>query len=142
MATLQQKIDALDTYLESASGLEINCIKGYPDFRQPGITTPLAALFYGGSQARADGVRKRIGASPAALVLTLGVYASNEVNLFSLAEKLQTLREARPELTAGSGGSAEKIKIYLGDDERQPPDAEDVKEIRHFISCPVVLAYE
>lgn len=141
MATLQQKIEALDTFIESGSGLGINCVKGYPDFEQPTITTPLAALFYGGSQGRAE-VRKRIGASPAALVVTLGIYASNEANLFYLAEKLQTMREARPVLTAGSGDTAEKIKIYVGDDERQPPDAEDVKEVRHFITCPVVLAYE
>lgn len=142
MATLQQRVDALDNYIESSAGLEINCIKGYPDFAQPALTTPLAALFYGGSQARSEGVRRRIGAGSRAMVLTLGVYASNEIELFSLAQKLQTIRDNRPVLTAGSGGEAEQIKIYAGDDERLPPDADDPKELRHYITCPVVVAHE
>lgn len=137
---LREIIDALDTYIESAGGLEITCIKGYPDFGRPDITTPIAALFYAGS---ADGdsavVRRRVGAAGQQVVMTLGVYAAHEVQLLELAAKLQTMRQGRPVVTASTG---EKAKIYVGDDERNPPDEAAPKEERHLITCPLVLSLE
>ncbi len=141
MATLREILDALDTFLESSSGLNITCLKGYPDFRRGNITTPICAIFYGGS-ARADAgqIRQRVGASMTQTVITLGVYASNEINLFNLAESLQGLRDARPQLTAGS--DSQPVRVYVGDDEREPPDEEAPKEMRHVIIAPLVLAFE
>lgn len=142
MATLRQIVDALDNFVESASGLQITCIKGYPDFRQLNLDPPIAALFYGGSAA-GQAIPGAIGRGQKSLVLTLGVYGSDEVNLFSLMEKLGTMRKIRPlKLTAGSGGSAQEVRAFVGDDERVPPDVEDPKELRHFVQCPVVLVYE
>lgn len=141
MATpaLKDVIDALDTYIESANGLEITCIKGYPDFRQPDLSPPIAALFYGGSAEADSGlVRKRVGAALQQVVLTLGVYANNEVGLFSLAAKLQAMRRKRITLTVDS----QTIHVYIGDDEREPPDEDAPKELRHLITCPVVVAFE
>lgn len=137
---LREIIDALDTYIESASGLEITCIKGYPDFGRPDITPPIAALFYAGS-ATGDSatVRRRVGAGTQQVVVTLGVYAAHEVQLFELAAKLQTIRKDRPIVTASTG---EKVKIYVGDDERNPPDEAAPKEERHLITCPLVLSLE
>jgi len=142
VATLRQVIEALDSYIETADGLGITCIKGYPDFARPDVTPPVAALFYSGSQGQGEPARKRVGASATAVSVTLGVYASNEVELFELAEKLQHLRAARPQVVAGSGGSAQKVRLYALDDERVPPDEEAPKEARHVITCPVVISYE
>lgn len=140
MATLRQMIEALDTYLETAGALGITCIRGFPDFRQPNLTPPIAALFYAGSSAaRPETARGRVGSSSPAVTLTLGVYATDEVNLFELAEKLQAIRKARPVLSAGSGSAAGQYRLVLGDDERTPPDAEDPRELRHFITAPVSL---
>jgi len=140
MATLKQVIDAFDNYVEGATGLGINCIKGFPDFRQPTLATPLAALFYGGSGSGSDAVRKRIGASAQAVVVTLGIYASDEVNLFSLAEKLQDMRRRSPIIL--TAGSSDQVLAYIGEDQRNTPDAEAPKELRHFTNCSVVLVYE
>jgi hypothetical protein len=142
MATLREIIDALDTFIESAEGLGLTCIKGYPDFARANLQPPIAALFYGGSseQAQAAGVRKRVGASTTAVIVSLGVYAANEVQLFELAFKLQAIRQRRPVLNVGSG--SQEVKVYLGDDERTPPDEEATKEERHLVTCPVVLAVE
>jgi hypothetical protein len=137
--TLRQVIEALDTYIESVNGLGITCIKGYPDFRQPTITTPLAALFYAGSNANTEAVRKRLGGSVEAVPMTLGVYASDEVNLFSLAEKLQSMRRRSPlALAIGS----DQAQVYVGADERTPPDDEAPKEARHITTATLILAYE
>ena len=138
MTTFREIVDALDAFVESADGLGLTCIKGYPDFRQLNLQPPVTALFYAGSQSQVEGVRKRVGASMTAVVVTLGIYAANEAQLFELAFRLQTIRERRPKLTAGST----KVQIYVGDDERTPPDEDAPKEERHFITCPVVLAYE
>jgi len=136
---LQDVIDALDTYIESASGLEITCIKGYPDFRQPSISPPVAALFYAGSaEAESGTVAKRIGGARQQVVVTLGIYANNEVGLFSLAAKLQAMRRRRVTLTVDS----QKIYVYIGDDERDPPDEDAPKELRHLVTCPIVVAFE
>lgn len=140
MATLRQIVEALDTYLETAAGLGITCVKGYPDFRQPNLAPPVAALFYGGSSAaRPEAARGRVGSSSPAVTLTLGVYASDEVNLLELAEKVQAIRKAKPVLSAGTGSAAGQYRLILGDDERTPPDAEDPKELRHFITVPAAL---
>lgn len=141
MATLRQIIQAFSDYVESAPGLGLTCIKGYPDFARLNLQPPVSAVFYGGSAVPgADTARKRVGASATAVNLVLGIYAANEVNLFELAAKLQTMREGRVVLTAGTDNL--KIKVYVGADERQPPDADAVKEERHVITCPVVLVYE
>lgn len=140
MATLRQIIEALDTYLETAGALGITCVKGFPDFRQPNLVPPVAALFYAGSSAaRPETARGRVGSSSPAVTLTLGVYATDEVNLLELAEKLQAIRKARPVISAGTGSAAQKLHLVIGDDERTPPDAEDPKELRHFITVPVSL---
>lgn len=138
---LREIVDAFDNFIESADGLAITCIKGFPDFEHGNIQPPIAALFYGGSdQPTADQVRKRVGAAVNGTVVNLGIYAANEVQLFELAQRLQTMRRTRPlELTATTG---EKIRVYIGADERPTPDDETVKEARHFITAPVVLAYE
>lgn len=141
MATLREMVDALDTFIESGDGLGIVCIKGFPDFRQLNLTPPLAALFYAGSQeGEAGNVRRRVGASASAIVLTLGVYASNEVELFELMLLLQAVRKSKPVLSAGA--TNQKIKIYIGDDERVEPDTESPKEERHWVRASVVVAYE
>lgn len=138
MATITQMVEALDTYLESSSGLEIDCIKGYPDFLHPAITTPLCALFYAGSAAEVE-VRKRVGASSKAVVLTMAIYATDEINLLVLVQKLHTMRSTRPVNLTADG---DNIKLYFGEDERTPPDAGDVKEVRHLITCAAVMIYE
>lgn len=141
MATFRQMVDAFDTYIESGDGLGIVCIKGFPDFRQLNLTPPLAAIFYAGSQAgQAGEIRKRIGASVSAVVLTLGVYAANEVELFELAMMLQAIRSAKPVLSAGLDN--QKIRVYVGDDERVEPEEDSPKEERHWVRASVVLAYE
>lgn len=138
-ATLRQIVDALDTYIEGADGLGINCIKGFPDFQRDNLKPPVAALFYAGSQAgQSDQVRKRVGASVSAVVVTLGVYASNEVELFEQAMRLQAMRTRKIILTV----SGQQIRVYIGDDERVEPDQESPKEERHWVRCAVVLAYE
>jgi hypothetical protein len=137
---LREIIDALDSFIESSQGLNISCIKGFPDFERDNLRPPVAALFYGGSdQATADTIRKRVGASTVATVVNLGLYAAHEVQLFELAERLQSIRASRPQLTASTG---EKIRLYAGADERTPPDEEAIKEERHAITCPIVLAVE
>lgn len=141
MATpvLQDVIDALDTYIEGSSGLEISCIKGYPDFRQPSIAPPVAALFYGGSaEADSGTVRKRVGGASQQVALTLGIYANNEIGLFGLAAKLQAMRRSRFTLTVNS----QTVHVYIGDDEREAPDEDAPKELRHFVTCAIVLAFE
>lgn len=141
MATLQQVIEAFDSYVEGSSGLGITCIKGFPDFRQPEISAPIAAIFYSGSQG-GEALPKRIGASSTAVSLTLAIYARHEVELFELAEKLHGMRTARIALTAGSGGSARTVRVLIGEDERLAPAEDDPKELRHYVSCGVVLGYE
>jgi hypothetical protein len=138
---LREIVDALDTFIESAGGLNINCIKGFPDFERDNLRPPIAALFYGGSdQATAEAVRKRVGASSEQVVINLGVYAAHEVQLFDLAQRLQAMRRKRPlALTATTG---EKIKAYVGPDERPTPDDDTVKEERHYITAPIVLSIE
>lgn len=138
MATVQEIVEAVDTYLELSTSLDITCIKGYPDFRQPAIAPPIAALYYGGSVGSGEDVHKRVGAASNAMVLTLGIYASNEIELFSLAEKLNTVRQARPQLAAAT----EFVRLLVGDDERTPPAEDDPKELRHFIECNLVVTYE
>lgn len=138
---LREIVDALDTFIESSQGLNIGCIKGFPDFERDNLQPPIAALFYGGSdQATGDAVRKRVGASAEAIVINLGVYAAHEVQLFDLAQKLQAMRRARPiTLTASTG---EKIKAYVGADERPTPDEDTPKEERHYFTAPIVLSIE
>lgn len=138
---LREIVDALDNYIETPSGLNITCIKGFPDFQRGNIQPPIAALFYGGSdQATSDAVRKRVGASAEAIVVNLGIYATDEVNLLTLAQKLQTMRRKRPiTLTASTG---EKIKAYVGPDERPTPDEDTPKEERHYFTAPIVLSIE
>jgi len=140
MATLREMITALDTFVESSSGLNINCIKGYPDFRRDNISTPLSALFYGGSSVGDNTTVSRIGASKTSVVVTLGVYASNEVELFELAALLQALRKTPVSLTAGT--DSQLVRVYFGDDEREPPDDEAPKELRHVLTCGLVMNYE
>lgn len=135
---LREIIDALDTFIESADGLNINCVKGFPDFERDNIQPPQAAIFYGGSGQGGDQVRGRVGAATRAVVVTLGIYAAHEVGLFELAQKLQAIRKDRPVLTATTG---EKVRVHVGDDERPTPDEESTKEERHYITCPIVLAF-
>lgn len=138
---MREIVGALGTYIESANGLNITCIRGFPDFQRDNIQPPIAALFYGGSdQATGDTARKRVGASAEAIVINLGVYALHEVQLFELAQRLQAMRRKRPiTLTASTG---EKIKAYVGPDERPAPDEDTVKEERHYITAPIVLSIE
>lgn len=139
MATLRQIITAFSDYVEGATGLGISCIKGYPDFARQNLQPPVSAIFYGGSAGGSgEQVRKRVGASTTVVTLILGVYAENEVRLFELAAKLQVMREARAVLNA----SGQMVRVYLGSDERTPPDEEAPKEERHVVTCSVVLAYE
>lgn len=141
MATLRQIVDAFDEYIEGGDGLGIVCIKGFPDFRQLNLQPPIAALFYAGSSAgQSDQVRKRIGASTSATVVTLGIYASNEIELFELMLRLQAIRARKPVLAAGS--PAQQVRVYVGDDERVEPDEDSPKEERHWVRAAVVLAYE
>jgi len=138
MATLREIVDALGAYIETDDGLSVTCVKGYPDFRQLNLSPPMAALFYGGS-ASAGEVPGAVGRSRKALALSLAVYASNEVNLFALMQKLHELRARRVTLTAGD--DSQPVQLYVGQDERQIPDPDDPKELRHWVICPVVLAY-
>lgn len=139
MATLRQIVDAFDEYIESSDGLGISCLKGFPDFRQLNLQPPVVALFYAGSSVgQADQVRKRLGASASAVVVTLGVYASNEIQLFELMMRLQAMRLRKPQLLAGG----QPVRVYVGDDERIEPDEDTSKEERHWVRCPVVLSYE
>lgn len=141
MATIREMVDALDTFIESGDGLGVVCIKGFPDFRQLNLQPPLAALFYAGSrEGQASDVRRRIGVSASTVVLTLGVYASNEAELFELMMALQQVRKNKPVLSAGV--TNQKVRIYVGDDERIEPDEESPKEERHWVRAAVVLAYE
>lgn len=138
MATIVEMVEALDTYIESASGLNIDCIKGYPDFLRPEITTPISALFYAGS-GEAIEIRKRVGASSKVVALTLAIYATDEINLLTLVQSLHAMRNIKPiNLTA----DGDNIKLYFGEDERTPPDDGDVKEIRHLVMCTAVMVYE
>jgi len=139
MATLREIVDSLDNFIESASGLNISCIKGYPNFRNPQLNPPLAALFYQGSSQAAQ-VRRRIGASTKPVGLTLGIYATDEINLLGLVDLLHDIRERQIILTAGS--DSQKVEVRLGDDERAVPEADDPDELRYFVTCPVVLSYE
>lgn len=142
MATLRDMVEAFSELVQSADdGLGIPCRKGFPDFSTLNLRPPLAALFYAGSrEGQAGEVRKRIGASVSAVVVTLGVYAANEVELFELAMMLQQIRERKPVLSAGLDN--QKIRVYVGDDERVEPDEDAPKEERHWIRAAVVLAYE
>lgn len=140
MATLQEIVEAFDAFVESGSGLGLGCIKGYPDFRNPNLNPPLAAIFYSGSNSQAAQVRRRrVGQSTKIVALTLGVYATHEVQLFEVAQQLQALRERVITLTAGSDNLP--VEVALLDDVRPAPDPDDPKELRHYIECPVLLAY-
>jgi hypothetical protein len=141
MATLQEIVTAFDAFVESADGLGLGCIKGYPDFRNPNLNPPLAAIFYSGSNSQAAQARRRVGQSTKVISLTLGVYATHEVELFEVAQQLQALRAQPISLTAGSGGAAQQVQVIWGDDVRPAPDPDDVKELRHYIECPVFLIY-
>jgi len=139
MATLQEIVAAFDAFIESADGLGLGCIKGYPDFRNPNLNPPLAAIFYSGSNSQAAQARRRVGQSSKVVAITLGVYATNEVQLFEVAQQLQALREQVINLSAGS--DAQQVRVVLADDVRPAPDPDDVKELRHYIECPALLVY-
>lgn len=139
MATLQEIVTAFDAFVESDDGLGLGCIKGYPDFRNPNLNPPLAAIFYSGSNSQAAQARRRVGQSTKVISLTLGVYATHEVGLFEVAQQLQALRAQPVILTAGS--DAQQVQVIWGDDVRPAPDPDDVKELRHYIECPVLLIY-
>ena len=139
MATLQEIVAAFDAFIESADGLGLGCIKGSPDFRNPNLNPPLAAIFYSGSNSQAAQARRRVGQSSKVVAITLGVYATNEVQLFEVAQQLQALREQVINLSAGS--DAQQVRVVLADDVRPAPDPDDVKELRHYIECPALLVY-
>ena len=139
MATLQEIVAAFDGFIEGSSGLGLGCIKGWPDFRNPNLKPPLAALFYSGSASQGQVRRRRVGQSTKIISLTLGIYATNEVQLFEVAQKLQTLREQVISLSAGD--DALPVEVVFADDTRPTPEPDDVKELRHYVECPILLAW-
>lgn len=138
MATLREMIDAFIEAMEGAGGLGLGCIKGYPDFRNPNLNPPLAAVFYAGSRSQGE-ARRRIGQSTKTVALTVGVYCTNEVQLFEQAQRLAALRAGRLVVTAGTDHLP--VEVTFGDDERLAPAPDDPAELRHSLECPVLLSY-
>lgn len=142
MATLLEVIQATIDFLESSNGLGIRCIKGEPDFRRPKLSPPVSAVLYAGSSETGQAVAtaRRIGSGLNAIAIALQIYATDEINLFELAEILGGLRRRKNiKLTAGADND---IRLAFGGDERIPADPDDQKELRHAIACPVVISYE
>ncbi len=140
MATFYEMIQAVESFIAGSEGLNVTTIKGYPDFQHKTIDPPLASIFYGGSGVSAS--IRRIGKTTHTPVLTLGYYGENEIDLFNKAETLQGLREKTIKLTAGSGDQAQTIVLRVGDDERDPPDENAPKEVRHALTCLLTIIYE
>jgi len=137
MATLVQIINELDDFIESAEGLALACIKGFPDFKNPNLSIPVSAIYYTGSSEAGESPR-RVGDSRKFIVINLAVYAANEVDLIGHAQNLQALRRSRVELATGDGT---ELKVIFGEDERLEPAADDPKELRHVIECQLVISY-
>jgi hypothetical protein len=137
MATIQEIIEALDTYLEGVNGLGITFVRGYPDFRRPDISPPIGAIFYAGSR---EITTRRVGAALKSLAVTVAVYAGDESALFGYAGSLADLRKEKIILSAGSG--SDQVWLEVDQDERQPPEPDDPKELRHMLTCEMILIYE
>lgn len=140
MATFQQKMIAVNNFISSNDGLEIDTISGLPEFKRGELTPPLASTYYGGSQSNIEIGQVRIGATITEVLIQLNIYAKNEQQLFYLAGKLQQLRKNEIILTTGIDD--QRIKLIFGGDERVIPDNDMPKQEKYLTICNLVMTYE